>query len=598
MSEKPPEDLLKEIEGDTSVTRFCRWGIFQKIAEGFARIGDESKAENARTEYAALLLIAEGNHFPGYFQPFAVFTDEKTSPPREFFDPARLSYLEQRARTSSNPIHASRFADVVWDFSEKKDIEIAQIAIDKYLECAELYKKNRWGLELVEALARGASLSSMINDSQRLAEVKEGILRYLDELDSAQEYRFCLEMINAVTESHMVLTDRELQRVITIANKAAAYYQEKHPKRDDSLGPVDGPNEHLVRAFRQSKLRLASTLAFCSSLIDTRQERLELAFSYEREGDLALQEGRSLAALVSYIDAEKGFRDLGERSDLERLRVKLGKAGVQVDAEIEREPPISVEIKVRDSDIEEYIKPILAPTLEETLQRIGAAPHFIPDLTTVERSFKRPLSSLFQRISLRDGHVVDRSVSEDELESRALDEEMSRGILITIPYISHLFAKLRKEYCLSPDSLVTHFHRWGFCKSRNLSLLRKGFEHYFQDDHVSALHLLVFQFEDILRNLLREANRPVTKPPDSGRMGGATMLGSLLLDEEFRQEAGASLMRYYELILADPNGLNLRNNLAHGLMEVEEMSRSIVELIIHVLLSLTRFRIERKNADR
>jgi hypothetical protein len=597
MSEESPEDLFKEIEGDTSHTRFARWGIFQRIAEGFERIGDPAKAENARTEFAAFLLLTEGDHFQGYFQPFAVFTDGHTSPPQDFFDLARVRHLEQRARHSSNPIHASRFADVVWDFSEKKDIDIARIAIDRYLECAELYKKNKWGLELGEALTRSACLSSMIGDLQRIAKVKEHILRYLDELDSAQEYRFCLEMTDAIARSHMVLTDEESQRIMNVLDNAATYYQREHPKRDGSFGPVDGPSEHLVRAFHQSKLRLAHELTSCRSLVDHEQERLKVAYSYEREGDRTFQEGRSLAALLSYTDAEKEFRDLGERSDVDRLRVKLGKAGVQLDAEMKREPPISVEIKLKDSDIEKYIKPILAPTLEETLRRMSTAPHFIPDIGRIEKSFKTTLSTLFPRVSLRDGYVTGKSVDDDELRSTALDEDMLRRMLLLTPFVSHLFTKLKREYSMNSYSLVTHFRQWGFCKSRNLALLRKGFEHYFQEDYVTALHILVFQFEDVLRNLLREANRPVTKPPQLGRIGGAATLGSLLLDEEFRQKAGPSLIRYYTLILVDPNGLNLRNNVAHAVMEVEEMRKQIVELVLYVLLSLTRFRIDQKNSE-
>jgi len=289
---------------------------------------------------------------------------------------------------------------------------------------------------------------------------------------------------------------------------------------------------------------------------------------------------------------------LGERSDVDRVRVKLGKAGVQVDTEIEREPPLSVEIRLRDTDIEEYIKPILAPTLEETLRRISTATHFIPDIGEIEESFRSGLSSLFSRISLRDGYMTSKSVDDNELRSRALDEDMLRRILLMTPFLSYLFTKLKRDYSMIPDSLFNHFHEWGFCKPRNLALLRKGFEHYFREDYVSALHILVFQFEGILRNLLRETNRPVTRPPELGRMGGAATLGSLLQDEEFRQKAGTSLTRYYGLTLNDPNGLNLRNNLAHALMEVEEMKMPIVELVLYLLLSLTRFRIEPKNAEK
>lgn len=53
--------------------------------------------------------------------------------------------------------------------------------------------------------------------------------------------------------------------------------------------------------------------------------------------------------------------------------------------------------------------------------------------------------------------------------------------------------------------------------------------------------------------------------------------------------AGADLKRYYELVLTD--GLNLRHDIVHGLLDPKLMTKSTVELIIHLLLTLTRFKV-------
>jgi hypothetical protein len=47
-------------------------------------------------------------------------------------------------------------------------------------------------------------------------------------------------------------------------------------------------------------------------------------------------------------------------------------------------------------------------------------------------------------------------------------------------------------------------------KPRNLEPLKRGFKHYFQGDFIAALHILVPQFEDILRALLEAADVPYT----------------------------------------------------------------------------------------
>lgn len=586
MGDAAPEKTLKELEGDTSRFRFDRSRHFQDVAKKYEKLGDKSSADKARTEAAAFMLHTRGDSFPGYFQPLIVFTNGATAPSRDFFNSERLNHLTERAKTSQNPIHSSRFADVVWDLSTKKNPEMARIAIDKYLGTAEIYEKNGWGVEFGEVLKRSAFLASMIHDSERLIKAKETILKYFRELDARQEYRSCLDLADAIAGSHrMELTKEEWLEVFDILNKAVAYFQKQHPSRESSFGPVDGPNEHFVRSFHEAKLKFVSR----THLVDDRNERLSIAQSYEREGDLAFKSGNYLASLIFYKSAEKAFADLQLQDDRDRLRVKLADAGRQAEGEMRL---TSIEIKIEKSKIEEYIKPLLKETLEDSLNCIAAASHFIPDVGKSEKAVEEhhrdfPLKFLFPRTHLRESHIVGSFSSEEELENVALTQELVMGIQVGGTFRDYLFDKLKKDYALDKDSLTDHFRRLGLCKPRNLALLEKGFEHYFRGDYISSLHILVPQFEDILRNILHAAGRPISRPEH-----GVAVLKSLLSDKEFISAAGVNLKRYYELVLCGPNGLNLRNDLAHGLLEPNMMDKSTVELILHLLLTLTRFRIK------
>ncbi|MCK4445028.1 MAG: DUF4209 domain-containing protein, partial [Thermoplasmata archaeon] len=73
--------------------------------------------------------------------------------------------------------------------------------------------------------------------------------------------------------------------------------------------------------------------------------------------------------------------------------------------------------------------------------------------------------------------------------------------------------------------------------------------------------------------------------------------GSLLSDAEFARVAGTDLRDYYKVVLSDPTGLNFRNDIAHGLMDLSEMNQENVELILHLLLTLTRFKVDIPNGS-
>jgi len=49
---------------------------------------------------------------------------------------------------------------------------------------------------------------------------------------------------------------------------------------------------------------------------------------------------------------------------------------------------------------------------------------------------------------------------------------------------------------------------------------------------------------------------------------------------------GDDLALYLSALYADPRGHNLRNQLAHGLLDTEDMAESIANLLIHTLLVL------------
>lgn len=581
---------LKELEGDTSCFRYERSTLLSNIVSKYEKLGNNEEAKNIMYEAAAFMLCEHGDSFTGYFQPMAVFTSGATVPPREFFSPEALQYLEKRANTTHNPIIASRFADVVWDLPSQKNPKMARLAIDKYLECAEIYMKNLWGVEFSISIKRIVQLATVINDVTRLKLIKDIVLKKLAELDEKRDYRFCLDLAEAIASaSRIKLDESEAKKVEEILNRGARYYQEDHTEDVTRLGPTKAPNEHFVRSFHESISNLSSTKHLLK--VDTNLHRVEIARSHEREGDKALENKNYLAAVFFLQNAERHFNDLGMSYDRDRVRVKLAQAGLKSEEDLKT---ISTEITIEKAKIDEYIHPLLAGTAGESLKRIASAPHFIPSVDRAERLTtelrqKYPLQYLISRVHLKEGHVVGSFSKDSDIHNQAIVNQLVMEIRISNIFLRHLFDKLINELGLNAEMLTKHFEEWGLCKQRNLALLKKGFEHYFWGDYVSALHILIPQFEDTLRSLLEKAQRPISRPGY-----GVAILKYLLEDETFKTAAGIDLIRYYQVVLCETTGMNLRNDLSHGLLDPESMTRGTVEIVIHLLLTLTRFTINAK----
>ncbi len=272
----------------------------------------------------------------------------------------------------------------------------------------------------------------------------------------------------------------------------------------------------------------------------------------------------------------------------------MGQAGKRAESEFKE---ARGEVQIPHAEIKAYIEPLIGGSLAESLENLSAAPHFIPSLDSSKKSAtdgKRlfPLQAIIPKLILKDGHIVGGASTEDGLLDLAAVRDFVLGIKIGGVFRTHLVERLTQEQGLSTDGILAHFRKWGHCKDKHFEFLGIGLAHYFKGDYVSAIHVLVPQFEDILRGFLERAGQPISDP----RRGKFLVLDSILTNPVLVEVAGEDLITWYRLSLSDPAGINLRNDVAHGLSSPEVMTKETAELVIHLLLSLTRFNLDDKNA--
>lgn len=113
---------------------------------------------------------------------------------------------------------------------------------------------------------------------------------------------------------------------------------------------------------------------------------------------------------------------------------------------------------------------------------------------------------------------------------------------------------------------------------------------FFAGDEEGALHILVPQLEAAIRGAAARAGVVVIKTPRGPTPGGVRALGGILADLQGRLDE--SWRRYLANALADPLGVNLRNQLSHGLHG--PTARGDLAIAIQIACHL---RLWRPNAD-
>ncbi|WP_426442523.1 DUF4209 domain-containing protein [Bradyrhizobium genosp. P] len=99
--------------------------------------------------------------------------------------------------------------------------------------------------------------------------------------------------------------------------------------------------------------------------------------------------------------------------------------------------------------------------------------------------------------------------------------------------------------------------------------------------------ILIPQIEVALRSIAHEAGLPVTKAhPKVPETSVAIGMGDILYQDRVTAVLGPNMTLHLQALFADPRGLNLRNEMAHGLLGATAFDGHTVRLLIHCLLVL------------
>jgi lysyl-tRNA synthetase class 1 len=142
-----------------------------------------------------------------------------------------------------------------------------------------------------------------------------------------------------------------------------------------------------------------------------------------------------------------------------------------------------------------------------------------------------------------------------------------------------------ERHAVFPEHFVGWANRHGLFD--DMALLLEGVRVWYEGDMVKAVHVVVPQVEHGLRSIVSQLGRPVTKAhPTVSGASVAIGMGDILYSEEIAEGLGPDLTLYFLSLYADPRGLNLRNEVAHGLLGSPAIGSDLANLLIHTLLVL------------
>lgn len=470
--------------------------------------------------------------------------------------------------TKDFPLAASRLNDLLWvrRFGERP-MDHARDALDGYLRLAE----PATGMELVDCLQRAIEIAVEIGDQERLTMAIDKALEVSRlEIADASEHRpgIPLNLLEAVVDLQL---DWQPAGLYQLLDAAAERY---------------GEDPYIAESVNELKLKLSDP--------EEREglQRQQVARWREeaKKGDAILRHSRLQQALG--LGRAYGFTEVVEEILLEMQAITPAEFDLKL---------ITAEVEIPREEVDAYVRSYAedSESWQEALLRFGSEGPPSGDAEenaklTKELAERYPLQRVFaSQVMGPHGSITAVADSEKEHDRVEFAKHESMRIGIWAPIGVEILDAVKDAFGVPGREELTEFFITELIDREVAARIADGLLRFFDSDDDGALHILVPQLEAAIRATSARIGVVVIKTPRGGTPGGVRALGGILADLEGRLDE--SWRRYLANALTDPLGVNLRNQLSHGLHG--PTARSDVAVAIHIACYLRLWRRGREDAD-
>lgn len=522
---------------------------------------------------------------------------EMLSPDVADVDDETLAYWIERSSQTKHPVLRARYADLSWDIGRylrgkaKREgaatvrsipITMCHVAIDAYLETIsrDLFQSEpkAWIY-----LGRAIELAIGIGDKTRMPLVKDVLFAFYRRQE-AEEDRWMWWKFDELVWDHA---------------KALAITPEEKLEAIDLLEGVLARCSDSANT-KQFDPHSATSAADCLGRWRAQLDELAEARSAMKTAALAFEEAAKKAGGMTAIawleDLIPRYRRAGMLEDAARVEQAIRDRAGEAQAEMKS---VETSIDISPEEMEKWLSQFLSGTVDEALTKVAGI--FLIREESTKSSLRNmckdaPLLSMMQSSIVNiDGFTTATVGSiEADIDGRAI-QHAATLFSWKASWLNYAFDRIQKKYGMNPEVVIARIRGGPFFAPEGMPLLAEGVTAWFAGDAAKAIHLIVPRIEAALRSLLAALGGTVMEP--NSDVGGfmAIGLGKVLNNPIFREKVPKDICFHLRALYNDPRGLNLRNELAHGLVRPELLNVGLANWVIHTvlllgLLSITRTR--------
>lgn len=486
---------------------------------------------------------------------------------------AHIDDWMEMAASLKRPYLRARFADAVWELSGRiakrpKLYRFGLLAAEMYLEAA-VEAKERAFYECLQAAVRSIQLALQLRSEELSARAFEVIMEFADTAEPNHIGRWFAPFDRLIHQRG--LTDEQRERIVLGLEKR--FWE-----------TIDRGDLH------QQKMAGQSLALYHHAHKDyDRAKNITLAYG---EAIVKLTASQSAMLAVHHLTGVMNdYLRMGLHGDADRVRLVLEERGKGAAAEMREH---KFEIKIELDDVEKSIAEKLDhPDAYFALYRLAMSctPHLEE---TIERFKAASEGLIFHQIMpvslIGDGGlpVANIGTYDNDEEGRHV-MEYAREMQLNASFFMLGIEEWKKKFDRPDFHEVPGLFDCLLIPEVRRPLFEEGFAAYAGGDYVKAVHVLIPQVENSLRELLKLLDLPTTKNDAEGGFELKNM-NHVLHDEVVQATLDDRLWRFLKVLYTDKRGLNLRNIVMHGIAEPSDFNQANAALVLQSVMLLTMIR--------
>ena len=575
--------VLDALEASTEPTvEYEISGKLSGVLQTSSLTGDERNgawAEAAAFNFMPAKESPWGTHFGPHVAATKPDGTPFYAPDLKEVNPEIIAYWEGRSTTTPHPMLQARYADLVWDLKktvtgEEPSVQFAQRAIDAYLAGVTTKRYKEPPIHAAFASQRALEIALRISDKTRIQACKTAMIDLFAQALRPKHQGVWATIVDTLTASKKVgLNDEETKILINGLESMLAASATKGTEQFDPF------------AAEAAARRLASEYERQHRKADVQRVVRTYGTAFEQ----IAQDASPTLAMSWLQPVHDEYKNRGMNEDALRVQKASAEKGRQAKNDL-KEHRISVTIE--PEKIQVFLDAMTQGPPHDALLRIAA--QFIPNVKNIQARLQELLTAapLMARIGVTrivgDHFAAHAGSIEDDPEGRLI-MQLADDIGIQNQFLCGAIDQLRERSGLAADTILGVIDESPVYTGERRPLIQEGIQAYLDGDNTKAIHVLIPQIEQALRELLTLIGGTPLKP---GR--NATMqlknLNDILREQPIREALGENLQAYLLTFLADQRGQNMRNVVCHGLAQPAQMNKGLATQTLHALLALALVR--------